>query len=807
MSDEEVATGVRETLTVARWSRAIFSTYSISLSFFEAFLLPMLEDVGCGDISILVDEAFYLRSLSERQAVLLGKSYRLYPVSLRGTGIFHPKLTYLCGPEFDLLAVGSGNLTYAGHGANLECVDFALSTREPALFFDFAEFLSALLKRPDADLGESRDLVARLQSRALAKAGAPPPDADRPRLLHSVQESIGAQLRRSLKPKGPLRRLVCASPFHHPKGDSLARLAVDLGIKRVDVCLDPSGWRAPFEKEALRASGLQVRFVAPEDHKDTRPLHAKWYEFHGQSTSVFTGSVNATDASLWSTNNIEVGILRPLTSRGRANWVGCEPERIESAEFVRGEPLYAGSVTALLQQDGTLEGRLRGAKNPEGKWSACLISMLGRASIGSIEVGKAGEFRVSIADNLHEEDHSLQLELARDKEAVAGWVAIKAYLEESVETRGARFALGRLSRGEGLEGDVARIVYWLTSFVEGGSDRLTALRNPERPGPRETETVRRLTYDEWLSGSADPKNPIFSLSHLFRRALETLAGGKEGIASKPLPMESLDPNLEEGSGNEGGRSVQAEEFDVISELIKLINRVLAARPALPIGPDLALFKADRAVRSAMGPELAQVLPSRGMEWIGWVSSIAFPQAQRQALLPVVVAMAACVVAMASATHAAAWTAELRETLRKWLREDWSFDNLRALTKKGMEHRLFSVLTPEKRAALTGAVKEIWNAKTILEELEVFLAEFSAKRRPIASPSLEQTLGHSVVKALLERARDAKCQFGEVADPRTVDHCPCPGCWQHLTEDERRELRRRRGIKCRGCGRAILWLGL
>jgi hypothetical protein len=59
-----------ELCACSSWQRALFTTYTLSLSLFEAYMLPSLARVGCGDILILVDEDFYLDSLIGRQAAL-----------------------------------------------------------------------------------------------------------------------------------------------------------------------------------------------------------------------------------------------------------------------------------------------------------------------------------------------------------------------------------------------------------------------------------------------------------------------------------------------------------------------------------------------------------------------------------------------------------------------------------------------------------------------------------------------------------------------------------------------------------------
>jgi len=797
-SEQVVAESIRDVLTASRWSRALFTTYSLSVAFFEGFLLPKLEDVGCGEIYVLVDERFYLQSLSERQSYSVGKSYRLYPVRYSGSGIFHPKVTYLWGDEYDLLGVGSGNLTYAGHGSNLECLDFASSQREPGVFIDFADFLGDLTQSSRAELGDCRNVLTEFATRAAVRGQLWRGEANRPRIMHSIRESIGSQLVRALKDRGQCRRLVCVSPYHHPQGEAVIDLCKALGVKRLDVCLDPNGLRAPFTKGTITSRGLQARFVVPED-KDSRPLHAKWYEFWGQENFLLTGSVNATHTSLWSTDNIEVALLRPVSDRAGGKWIEKEPKRVEAPEFFQVERIYDGIATAVLGEDGFLRGKVSGLKRPAGRWVAEIVTMLGRTSLGEVEVGETGAFVLAVPDEVQEVEGSVQLRLRRGKEIVAGWIELTVYLDDETETRGARLALARLSRGEGVTGDVGQVVHWLTTFIEGGE----AARKPgsTKPGDSEHEFEdRQITYDEFISESSNPRRGGSSLSNLVRRALTSLIKGKEAAArAREIGGEAGD-GLPDDSGP---KTVVLEEFDVISTLIRVINRALFLQPQNPIGIELALFKAEYGLRSAIGTDLAQALPARAMEWVGWVAGIAFPSSRKLLLEPVVVAMAGCAAQMAPPSHSAAWTSELRETLRKYVSK-WSLDEMKVQAAKGLEHRIFRAINPEVRNDFLRGLDAIWNARTYLDELKAFVEGIRAGQRPKVSPVLEQTLGANLLKALWENARNSNQKFFEVGDPRKVTGCP--GCGLSIDSSERVELRRRRAVRCRGCSKAILWLG-
>ena len=242
---------------------------------------------------------------------------------------------------------------------------------------------------------------------------------------------------------------------------------------------------------------------------------------------------------------------------------------------------------------------------------------------------------------------------------------------------------------------------------------------------------------------------------------------------------------------------------MISVLVKVINRALAAQPQNPIGIELALFKAEHGLRSAIGPDMAQALPARAMEWVGWVTGIAFPSSRKLLLEPVILAMAGCAAQMAPTSHSAAWISELREILKKYVSK-WSLDEMKVKAAKGLDHRIFKAITREGRGNFLRGLDAIWNARTYLDELEVFVEGIRAGERPKASPVLEQTLGPNVLRALCENARNQNQKFFEVGDPEKVTGCP--GCGLSIDPSERVELRRRRAMRCRGCSKVILSLG-
>src|SRR2546430_10603783 len=96
-----------------RWERVTFTTYALSLSFFEAVILDSLIRGGGRQALILADVQGVRASLGEQGAQRVGKDYEVEPVFV-SSGVFHPKISVFAGADADdcHLLVGSGNLTF-----------------------------------------------------------------------------------------------------------------------------------------------------------------------------------------------------------------------------------------------------------------------------------------------------------------------------------------------------------------------------------------------------------------------------------------------------------------------------------------------------------------------------------------------------------------------------------------------------------------------------------------------------------------------------------------------------------------------
>jgi hypothetical protein len=153
-------TRLQAIIDAVRPRRALFTTFTLSVNWFESFCLPLLKVSGCGNVDLLVDSREACKSTDESTSLYAGNAYRITPVHQDSGGFFHPKIAYLeRGSGDDILVVGSGNLTTSGQNANLEVLDSVNAQANPLVFEAFAEFASLFASSP----GLSAKAVANLR--------------------------------------------------------------------------------------------------------------------------------------------------------------------------------------------------------------------------------------------------------------------------------------------------------------------------------------------------------------------------------------------------------------------------------------------------------------------------------------------------------------------------------------------------------------------------------------------------------------------------------------------------------------------
>ena len=292
------------------WQRAAFTTYALSLSFFESVVLDALVRGNAREALILADVDGVRAAVSEQGARRVGRDYEVEPVAV-DTGVFHPKLTVLTTDGECHLLVGSGNLTFGGWGGNFEVIEHLHPSFAPDAIEDAAGFFDLLsaTDRVRHAAGERCTAIANdLHEAVRGKVR----NGDI-RIFHSLDGAISERIIQVVQDLGGATRLAVAAPFWS-HASALDSLCVSLGLQEAFVQAHPAGTvEGNFGSNWPANAHCSVRPVLLDIMEEAKPrrLHAKLLEILCKRGRVLvSGSANMTTAALGRSRNVEACVVR-----------------------------------------------------------------------------------------------------------------------------------------------------------------------------------------------------------------------------------------------------------------------------------------------------------------------------------------------------------------------------------------------------------------------------------------------------------------------------------------------------------------
>ena len=486
----------RDLVLSGKWTSALFTTYSLSLSFFESVpFAAMARSVR--DATVLTDVAGYAASLSEAGALGVGRNYEVIPIAIAAGGVFHPKIVVLVeqgGPARAM--IGSGNLTFGGWGYNAEVVDVLVPGADSRAYADLADFLGdlAALTGPSDLLIASRkpDLSAYIE--ACAAQGRRPGNGSS-RLLHTLSgPTLAAQIAGMASDLGGALGLTVVSPYfsvHH----GVAILAAELACNRIAVAV-PSKALTYFDFAAACAADLNVVPVICDGFDDKRRLHAKLFDIEcRRGRLLVSGSANATVPAL-AGNNIEAVVARVVD---RAVTLGWRPTTVPPPTAGAGT-WHDGAPRPCLAAHfncGNIQGLVFGVPSPGGTWSAFIrCGSVVEKFPEDVEVAGDGTFRFPPQGcDPAGFPTAIQLVLERGGIEARGWL-MHSDLLRAIKAKGPAIrALARMLGGVGVTADVVAVLEY---FAQSPANLIEAAmrqgggRQDRRRGPPATEPTAQM---------------------------------------------------------------------------------------------------------------------------------------------------------------------------------------------------------------------------------------------------------------------------------------------------------------------------
>lgn len=286
-------------------TEAYITTFSIDLHYYEGFLLPLLQQLGCAKNVVIADSNKINDSLDSDPAYLakLGREYLL--ISVHSEYAFHPKIYLFKKVLKDttelLCFVGSGNLTYPGLNTNQELfVEEYWSGKgdAPASCESVLDYLNVILGSYG---GEAPKLAKKwlMDNYPHAFRKQSPDQANL--LRYPDKLSIFDQFIDRLG-KRPVKSLFVTAPFYDDDLSAIKSVISSCKPKKIEMLIQPGKTLISMKKlRSLVRSAANTTVIAldPKEHPG-RYLHAKMLVAHADDGEhVLVGSANISDVALF----------------------------------------------------------------------------------------------------------------------------------------------------------------------------------------------------------------------------------------------------------------------------------------------------------------------------------------------------------------------------------------------------------------------------------------------------------------------------------------------------------------------------
>jgi hypothetical protein len=638
--------------------RALFTTFTLSLNWFESYCLPILKAEGCDQIDLLVDSREDYKLGSETTSAYAGNAFRITSVFMNGAGIFHPKLAYLQSENVDTLVVGSGNLTPPGQGGSLEVIDAVNSDEHPLVFEEFAQFIDIFVKRPglsEMTVSVLRQYSARARHVASLATSEQRAQARTVWLVHTLEETAERQFSKLVRDElpGP-RQLTLYSPYHTASGKTVKALADGCEAKTVRVGLNRAwnpqtgshSYFAPFDANAQQLpEGLT--YVTPVIERDYSFSHAKCFEVTARrGCMVMTGSVNATWQSLCQTRNAEVSLVRKLDASPFA-WKAAKATVFQPCEYDREHDATPPFSLQASWCDKVISGTLaptHGAKTVR-------LEVISRSRmefpLEDVSLDADGHFRVSTDENC-DTTHALRLRLTGHGVDVTAWLNVEGELACPPYDRDLSRAATRAVNSQASPADLRRILSQFRRILR--RERSAAETAPDNHAPFTTATRPFTTrYDAWKAGDQS------RLGLSAHTAAQVLAAAFESLRQpqKASPIAAGDnvamSGERDGAERRKGKRRPKTNADAWAEMLKTLPEVLAENASGIWMPALIAMSAGKMLKAALDASGAaggsgDHVALTSLQWLTTYCSFSYSPENRERLVALFAAMGACALA-------------------------------------------------------------------------------------------------------------------------------------------------------------------
>lgn len=784
--------------------RVLFTTFTLSLNWFESFCLPVLRLGSCEHVDLLVDSRKACRLGDETASAYAGNTYRVVSVYMNRSGFFHPKIAYLQGHEDDTLVIGSGNLTGPGQGGNLENIDAVNAQHHPHVFEEFAVFIDIFCTR-DGLSDEVRKVLLQYAERARQAARKAPAEVRAtPRsawLIHTLETPAYKQLGELLRRQElQAKQLTVFSPFHTPSGQALNLLAKECGSPLTRVGLQRErlnaagefGYIAPFEPDAGKLP-RKLSYVTPAG-EDCRPLHAKCFEvLAGGRCLVMSGSVNATLQSLCETRNVEVSLAR-LLSHSPFEWNDIEePETFIPCEYDVEELATIAPALQASWKDAEITGLIVPAP-AEGPvtlevWSRdqCEFSVEGH-------LDAEGGFRVRTTNNCATERALRLIARRHDSVLAIGWLNVESELGFPTFQRDIQRAANNIRSGKPSDHDLHRV---LDQFKRILNDARQAEQKPSMASGTKTASTASVMpgrYDQpgvstqrgrGISQQAASSLLAAAFAILRRKAVAVATAGDIGMDRQPAASPTTSPRqMDRSSVRKRIKSKASLHADALQQMLFTLPKVLTINATSPWVAALVALSACQVV-DALSGSLNTETPGRTAggkirRWLKTFASFEYDESNRNYLVPLMSAMSACGIAFGGESGN---PTQIKELLQAFTNHQLNNDSLLYWTDDALKGQTFDALSAGQKEAVLEAALDLGEMPSLREDIESLVD--CVLRTGMVPTEPRFTRYEAVARELHRRLGKPRRAFGVISSnvKPLLASTRCPACDEMLRHDD------------------------
>ncbi|KWU19082.1 hypothetical protein [Burkholderia cenocepacia] len=800
-------TRLQAIIDAARPRRALFTTFTLSVNWFESFCLPLLKVSGCGKVDLLVDSREACKSTDETSSLYAGNSYRVIPVHQASGGFFHPKIAYLeRGSGDDVLVVGSGNLTTSGQNSNLEVLDSVSANEHPLVFEAFAQFCRAFAQTP----GLSAKAAANLKhyaDRATKVADAAPATArENPStwLVHTLDGKAGDQFARLVRENLPdAAGLTVFGPYLDPTAVAASELALKCGTTAMalGVRRGKTGFIVPLaENNNLPA---ETQFVLPAGISAHRFAHAKVFEVRSPTgCMVMTGSVNATQQSLFGLENVEMSLVRKLDT-APFEWRALSAEELAAVEYepCKFKSTEIGRKAPALDAEWQLNGTITGTVSPRPDADVVMLELWCESELeevlDDVTLQADGSFSTRKVGRGAGEG-ARRLRLSAGGFVVTGWLNVESELAALPWEKELARAAARIRNGTGNDRDLRPVLNWMSGVLH---------RKPEpkpgdpvegtkggKPGPTAGPLPRKVDkprpYSDWHeddepSLQASTQLAEQGMAAAFRSLNDSIRRTHFSSGSRALGQLDIITEKQEYGGTKEPIEDDQNAIDAMLEKLPTVLQKDATGPMVSgavamsatdaLAEVIAVLQAGGAAVPPVGVSQAFVpVDPYGLgAWLAQYSAYAYDVDNRERLLPVLCTFACCAYD-ASPTLA---LGAIKEQIEAFAQRDVSLQEWQDAVALGLALDAFELVQLAGAASRVAAhATRIVASLTLREELELMLGSvFGNARAAAPNPRYERLL------ACLQKLRGRTFAKGETAFGLIPQAIPltnvasCPNC--------------------------------